>query len=110
MQPTEKSLSVIHIILPLSQIKIHNIDGIHLPDFTIGIPQTDVLRHRLRHPVKHPVKIIQFAVVLHLDNQQFPLRILHQDIRPIKLIQSIRLIRLTLQELTDTDVLLQQRG
>ena len=68
MQTTEIRLAVIHIIFSLTQIKINDIDGIHFPDFTVGIPQTDIFGYRLRHPVKYPVEIVQLPIVLHLDD------------------------------------------
>ena len=92
VQAAEDRLPVIDIVFPLSQIKVHDVYGIHLAHFLIVVTQVDVLGNGFRHAVEHSMKIVQFAVVLHLDDEQPALGVLHEDVRAVELVHGICLV------------------
>lgn len=110
MKTPERSFAMIYIILTLPQIEINDVDGIYFLHFAISVTQTNIISNRLRHSIKHAMKIIQLTVILYLDNQQFAFFVFSKKVDTIKLICSVRLVRLTLQEMLDMYLTFKKSG
>ena len=110
VQAAEDGLTVVNVILPLSEAEIDDVDGVDLTDLVIGISQVDVFGDGLRHAVEHPVEIVKLPVVLHLDDEKPPPCVLHEDVGTVELVGRVFLVRLAFQEATDAKVFAQQGG
>ena len=54
------------------------------------------------------MEVIQFAVVLHLDDEQAATAVLHQHIGPVEFVGGVRLVGFAFQEAFDAQVFSQQ--
>lgn len=110
MQAAEFCLPVVDIILALPQLEIDDVDGIQLAYPVVVIPKVDVLRDGLGDSVEHPVEIVQFMVILHLNDEQTALTVLRQHVRTVELIVGVFLIAFAFQKTDNTHILTQQSG
>ena len=108
VNPHELRLPVIHEILAVSQREIHDVHAVHLAYLVVSLSAVDILRHQLRSPEQHPLEIRILIVVLHLDEHQFPFRVLRQHVHAVVLVELILLITFTLQQFLDRYLFLQQ--
>ena len=86
MQASEKGLAVIHIIAPLPQFEIHDINAVNLAHAVVVVSEVDIVGNCFRHAIEHAVEIGQFAVVLYFDDRQFATVAFCQDVDTVEFV------------------------
>ena len=108
MQSPELCFPVINVVFSLPQVEVDDVDGVDLAHLVVIIAQVDVFGDGFGYAVEHAVEVIQFAVVLHLDDEQAATAVLHQHIGPVELVGGVRLVGFAFQEAFDAQVFSQQ--
>ncbi len=101
---------MVHIIVPLSEVKINNVDGIDFFNFGIGLSLRDVFNNHFGGSEKHALEVVGLPGILDFNDYQVPVLVFNQDIYPVELVVSGFLIAFTFKDLLNFDVLVQQFG
>ena len=104
----ESSCSVVHIIIPLAKVKVHDIHRVHFFNLGIWLPFGDVLHDHLGRPIQHPMEVVGFAGILDFDDDQLALVIFHEDIHPVELVVLGFLISFAFKDLFDLEIFMEQ--
>ena len=80
MNSIKMCTAMIHIVSTVTQIKIHNINGINFFNFLVAKPFLHIICNYFGCTKQHSMEVINFTVVLQLNEHQFFKLILTQQI------------------------------
>ena len=110
MDAYEMVLTVIQVVVSLSDIEVENADGVDFLHLIVRFTQRDMLSDSLGNAIKNPLQIIKFAGILYLDNDDLVLTVTGLDVHTVEFIFSGQLIAFTLQNFQNSDFLTQKHG
>ncbi len=98
----ERCCSVVNIIAALAQIKIEDVYGDNLDYLRVRSTFFDMFCYNFRGAEHYPLEIIEFPVVLDLNDDNLFFIILYFQIHPVKLILAVLLVAFTFEQLKNT--------
>ena len=96
MYASELGLPMIDEVLALTEVEIDNINGIDLLDVIIVLSAVDIFRHQLGCSEEDALEIGILRLALNLDEQQFAVNVLSQNIYTVRLVIDVFFIALAL--------------
>ena len=102
-------LALVHHVVALAKVEVHNINRVYLFDILIVLPSVDIVGDKLRGPEEHSLEIGKLWLALHFNQYQFPLPVFSQKVYTVILGLIAFLVAFTLQKAVYLHVELQQR-
>ena len=110
MHAHKTGLSMIQVVRTLTQIKIKNVDAVHLLHAVVLAAQSDMLRNGLGHTIQNTFKVVQLTSVLDFHDDYLALAVQSLDVNTVELVIASVLIGLALKYLLNRDLLTQKNG
>ena len=106
----QSGLAMIEIVRTFTEVKIQDIDTVHLLYLLIDRALAHVLCYGLGHSVEHALKVVELTALLDLYNDDTSLGVLCLDVDPVELVILMLLVGFALEKLDDLDLLTNKNG
>ncbi len=100
---------MIYIVFALSQFEVYDIYGVYLLHLFVWLANSYIFCYCLRNAIQHTVEISQFSAILHLNDAQFSVFALCQNIHTIVFVFLVFLIAFAFKKSMDFEFLSYQR-
>ena len=95
---TELRLAMIHIVLALAQVEVHDVDRIYFLDVVVVLATINVLGDQLRGAKENALEVGIFRLALNLYQQQLAISVLGKNVHTVHLGLLAVFITLALQQ------------
>ena len=103
-------LTVIKVVLALTQVEVEDTDGIHLLYFHVAFAKRDMLGNGFSHAVEYAFQVVNLTRVLNLDDDYLALAVAGFDVNTVELVVYSFLVRFALQYLIYGHFLAEEYG
>ena len=104
----KRGLTVVQVVGTLAKTEVQDINAVHFLHLEIVLAASHVLGDGLRHTVEHALEVVQLAALLYLHQDDFSFGVPGLDVNTVKLVLTVLLVRLALQQFHDGHLLAHQ--
>ena len=110
MDAPKLGFAVVNHVLPLPQVEIDDVDGVHFLDVVVILTALDMLGHQPRRAKKHSLEVGKLVLALHLNQEQVAAIVACQQVHAVLLALLAVAVALPLKDVGNPHRLAKQGG